>query len=89
MAVLLAGGEDRQVAADPAPFQAAIEQYLTEKGMGMEVDEFRELTVAGDTAHAVCRMSEASDLHRVGVTWSFTFEKQQNGEWTVTERRTR
>jgi len=74
-------GKD-EAATDTAPFQAAIAKYLAGKSMGMEVTEFESLEATGETATAVCRLTEASGLYNMGVRWRFTFERDGQA-WRV------
>ena len=78
-----------QPTVDDAPFKAAIAQYLAAKSMGMAVAEFKSLDVNGDSAEAVCRMREASAMHRVSVTWRFAFARGADGKWKVIAHETR
>lgn len=87
LAVALLGcGGDKPVEADTGPFERAIVTYLRDKNMGMRVDGFESLEVEGDAARARCVLKQQSGLHRLGVKWSFTFERQSDGTWKVTSR---
>lgn len=81
--VLLGPRGKEAVLADTAPFEAAISRYLEAKSMGMKVAQFKALSVHDAAAEAVCRMQEASGLHKVTVTWHFNFGRRPDGVWEV------
>jgi len=84
LASVLACGEKAELAADPAPFQAAVTAYLAAHSMDMAVASFESLSVEGDAATALCRMEEKSGLYGgVAVRWRFTFARQPDGSWRV------
>ena len=76
-------GDD--VSVDPAPFQAAIVDYLEKGNMGMAVHEFKELTVEGDTAKAMVSL-ESADVPGPKVRWTFEFAKDGDG-WKATSHK--
>jgi hypothetical protein len=87
LAVLLVGlggcGKSPGSTVDPAPFEAAIAQYLDRSNMAMKVKEIREgPTVTGDKATLT-----ASLVHREmggpSVVWLFEFSEVQPGTWRV------
>ena len=80
-------GKKPPSAAEVAPFQAAIVEYLAAKSMDMAAKEFVSLEVKGDAATAVCKMAVAGELYGgVRVQWRFTFARGADGAWHVTDR---
>ena len=73
---------------DTAPFEKAVAAYLSNKHMDMKVSKFRKITVDGDSAEAECSMKEASGMSAgIAVQWGFTFSKQADGSWKVSQCR--
>ncbi len=75
-------GESAPTKEETAPFDAAIVEYLKDKQMGMQIAEFKTLTIDADTATASVAMKDAQGLYRVKVRWEFSFRKV-NGHWKV------
>lgn len=74
----------KDVEADPAPFQAAIVNYLQVQCMGMKVNSFKTLKVQDAAATALVSLSAADEgVAPVAVQWQFTFAKQGDGTWKV------
>ena len=84
MAVCGCGGS-APTAAESAPFEAPIAGYLKSHNMDMKVVAFKSLDVEGDTATALCSMTEISGLYEggIGVKWTFTFTRDKAGAWQV------
>jgi len=78
------GGEEAGTAqkADPAPFEAALVEYLRVGSMDMKPEKFESLQVTGDTAVAKVRMATKDGLYGLKPTWSVTFAKTEKG-WQV------
>ena len=73
------------VSADPAPFEAAIVDYLEKGSMGMAVHEFKELTVEGNSAKALVSL-ESADVPGPKVRWTFEFAKDGDA-WKATSHK--
>ena len=80
-----------KVEQDLAPFEAAVREYLAAKSFGMRPVRVQELSVDEDgrTATAVYKLKDAAGTYNLAVTWTFTFERSEGGEWTVTGHETR
>jgi len=80
---LLGGCGSDEPAVDPAPFQAAISEYLRQKNMAMAVKQIKEgPTVSGDTATLSASLFHA-ELQGPTVTWQFSFKRTAGGGWRV------
>ena len=81
--VSLSGCGDQPSQVDTAPFLQAIDDYLDSSNMGMEIKLIKEGPVLdGDTAQLTASLSR-KDLGGPAVTWTFHFNRQQDGKWSV------
>jgi hypothetical protein len=79
--VLGCGGKSASV--DATPFRQAIDEYLRDNNMALAIKAIKTgPTMDGDTAHLTASLVH-EELSGPSVTWSFHFEQQQDGEWTV------
>ncbi|MBM4031606.1 MAG: hypothetical protein FJ291_07455 [Planctomycetes bacterium] len=76
------GGDGKPKAADTAPFEAALVEYLRVSSMDMKPEKFESLEVEGDSATAKVRMATKDDLYGVKPLWTVTFERGEKG-WRV------
>ena len=83
MLLLTAGCAKREAAADTAPFERAIVEYLRQKSMGLRIAQFRTLTIQDDTATAIVSLEHEEGMVGPKVRWTFAF-RQQNGTWRAT-----
>lgn len=79
------GGKGEPTEAQTQPFRAAIVEYLRVGTMDMKPDSFKSLDVQGDRATAVVRMATKDDLYGMKPEWTFTFGKDAEGRWKVTD----
>jgi hypothetical protein len=80
----LAGCGKSQPAVDPAPFEAAVNQYLQRNDMALKIKEIRQgPTVDGDRATMTASMT-SRDVGGFSVVWEIQFQRGANGQWTVT-----
>ena len=78
-----AGCGGSQATVDPAPFQAALTQYLAKNDMALRTKEIRQgPTVDGDLATMSASMTHR-DLGGPSVVWEIQFRREANGQWTV------
>ncbi len=91
LAAVLWPAPRNKVERDLAPFAAAVREYLAAKSFGMEPVRVQELSVDEDgrTAAAVYKLKDAAGTYNLAVTWTFTFERDEAGGWTVTGHETR
>ena len=83
MLITLVGCGKAESAVDPAPFQAAVEQYLDQHGMALRLKTIRNgPTVTGNRATMSASMTHV-ELGGPSVVWEFEFEKTAGGDWTV------
>jgi hypothetical protein len=82
---ILAGCGDGPPGSEAAaPFQKAVEEYLSAKSMGMKVEGFESLDVEDDAASADVRMALKDDVYSgLKPVWRITFKKR-DGAWQVT-----
>jgi hypothetical protein len=79
----LPGCGDQSSPVDATPFLQAIDEYLERSNMGMAVKEIKEGPVLdGDAAHLTASLSR-KDVGGPAVTWTFHFNRQQDGKWSV------
>lgn len=78
------GDEGKAGKADPAPFEAALVEYLRVGSMDMKPDSFESLAVEGDTATAKVRMATKEDLYGMKPVWTVSFKKDEKG-WRVAD----
>jgi hypothetical protein len=81
-AALVGCGGEKPEAADKAPFEAALVEYLRVNSMEMKPDRFESLDVSGSKAIAKVRMATKDDLYGMKPLWTVTFEKSGEG-WVV------
>jgi len=82
---LTVGCGQKEVQGDPAPFAAAIVDYLQVQSMGMKVNSFKTLKMQDAAATALVSLSAADEgVAPLAVLWQFTFAKQDDGTWKVT-----
>ena len=85
LALLTACGQKTKIEGDPAPFQAAIADYLKAKSMDLAVRQLTLLKVTGEKAVAEADLTAADEgIAQVKVHWRFDFEKQPDGAWKAT-----
>ncbi len=82
---LLSGcGTDRTSDVDPAPFEQAISQYLQQNNMALKIKKIRSgPSIDNDTAAMSASMTH-QELEGPSVVWNFTFQRDNNGQWSVT-----
>jgi len=82
---ILAGcGDSPPGSEEAAPFQKAVEEYLSARSMGMKVERFDSLEIKGDAASADVRMALKDDVYSgLKPVWRITFKKT-DGAWQVT-----
>ena len=86
MSVILSGCGKSGSDINTAPFEKAVAAYLSQKHMDMKVSKFRKININGDSAVAECSMKEASGMSAgIAVQWDFTFSKQDDGSWKVSQ----
>jgi len=79
----LSGCGPAEPAVDPAPFEAAVTEYLRQKNMAMAVKQIKEgPTVTGKTATLTASLFHA-ELKGPTVTWEFSFQQTAGGGWKV------
>jgi hypothetical protein len=76
------GGEGTPKAADTAPFEAALVEYLRVGSMDMKPDTFESLKVEGDSATAKVRMATKDDTYGLKPLWTVIYQKTEKG-WRV------
>ena len=91
LAAILWPDPPNKVERDLAPFEAAVREYLAAKSFGMKPVRAQELSVDKDgrTAAAVYKLKDAAGTYDLAVTWTFIFERDEAGGWTVTGHETR
>ncbi len=68
---------------DPAPFEAAVAEYLKSNDMALRLKEIREgPTVQADKATMAASMTHR-ELGGPSVVWSFEFRREEGDAWTV------
>jgi hypothetical protein len=83
MVVALGSCSRSPAAVDPAPFEAAVTQYLARNDMAMRMKEIRQgPTVDGDQATMSASLTHR-DLGGPSVVWQIQFQRGKNGQWTV------
>jgi hypothetical protein len=83
LAIIMVGcGKDAAPAVDPAPFQAAVDDYCRSRNYGMAIAEVVALKETGETATMTCKMKEAEGLYGIAVVWEFSL-RQDGGRWVV------
>jgi hypothetical protein len=79
----LPGCGDQPSQVDTTPFLQAIDVYLERSNMAMAIKQVKEGPVLdGDTARLTASLSHR-DLGGPAVTWTFHFNRQQDGQWSV------
>ena len=73
---------------DTKPFEAAIADYLHDKGYGMKIASVQRIDQNGDAATAVCKMQEAEGTYALAVTWEFSLHRS-DGHWQVDSHTTK
>jgi hypothetical protein len=81
VAMMGCGSGERKV-VDPAPFQAALVQYLRVGSMEMKPEKFESIEVQGDEATAKVRMATKEDLYGIKPLWTVGFRKK-GSSWEV------
>jgi len=77
------GCGEKSAPVDATPFRQAIDDYLRRNNMALAIKAIKAgPTISGDTAHLSASLVH-EELGGPSVTWSFHFERQQDGEWTV------
>ena len=75
------GGPSSSV--DTTPFLQAIDDYLESNNMGMAIKEIKEGPILdGDAAQLTASLSR-KDVGGPAVTWTFHFNRQTDGKWSV------
>ena len=70
---------------DPAPFEAAIAEYLDRGNMAMVVKQIKEAPiVTGNTATLKASLTRAV-VGGPSVTWTFHFKKTPDGTWEAVD----
>jgi predicted ATP-grasp superfamily ATP-dependent carboligase len=81
--VVLAGCSRPDATGDPAPFQAAIEQYLQRNNMALRLREVKQgPIVSGPSATMTVSLTHA-ELGGPSVVWEFVFSQEANGQWNA------
>lgn len=77
----LCGCAKPEPTADPAPFEAAVAQYLSDNNMALKLKEIRHgPTVAGDHATMSASLTHR-ELGGPSVVWTFEFDRSGAGAW--------
>jgi len=80
--VCVPGCGEKPPSVDATPFRQAIDEYLRNNNMALAIKTIKAgPTIDGDTAHLTASLVH-EELGGPSVTWSFHFERQQDGEWT-------
>jgi len=79
----LPGCGDQSSPVDATPFLQAIDEYPERSNMAMAIKQIKEGPVLdGDTAHLTASLTH-KDLGGPAVTWTFYFDRKQDGKWSV------
>ena len=80
---LVSGCGEKVPTVDEAPFREAVGEYLRVNDMAMAIKTIKEgPTTEGETAQMVASMTH-KELGGPSVTWTFYFERNPSGGWTV------